>query len=306
MIDGRPCGIPIFATLHEALAGCGSKPDFLIIGCAFPGGALSASLRTNVADAIRAGIGIVNGMHDFICKDPELGDLARSLNVPTLDVRQPNGKLHYWHGDVLSIPTPRIAVLGTDCAIGKRTTARFIQQTCNKHGINTEMVTTGQTGWMQGCNHGFILDATPNDFVSGELEHAIVQTARACNPDLILIEGQAAFRNPSGPCGAEFIVSGRARGVIIQHAPGRTYYEGYEELNLRIPPVEEDVELARLYGARTLAITLNGERLDDAALLKERDRLREKLDVPVILPMQEGVEELLPVIRIYIDEERRR
>ena len=55
----------------------------------------------------------------------------------------------------------------------------------------------------------------------GELEHAIVSCWEEAHPDLILLEGQSSLRNPSGPCGSEFLLSGGARGVILQHAPGR-------------------------------------------------------------------------------------
>ena len=96
-----------------------------------------------------------------------------------------------------------------------------------------------------------MLDALPNDFVTGELEHAILSCARELSPELILLEGQSALRNPSGPCGSELILSGAARGVILQHAPGRRFFEGHER-RVRIPPVEEEIELIRLLGARTL------------------------------------------------------
>ena len=90
------------------------------------------------------------------------------------------------------------------------------------------MVYTGQTGWLQGYPHGFIFDATPNDFVCGELEGAILECARELEPEVIFIEGQAALRNPAGPCGSEMIISAGASGVILQHAPARKYVEDYE------------------------------------------------------------------------------
>ena len=58
------------------------------------------------------------------------------------------------------------------------------------------MIYTGQTGWLQGGKYGFIFDSTLNDFVSGELEHAILTCYEETNPDVILIEGQSALRNP--------------------------------------------------------------------------------------------------------------
>src|SRR5215831_17987650 len=83
-----------------------------------------------------------------------------------------------------------------------------------------------------------VLHSIPNDFVSGELEHAVVSCWDERRPELILLEGQSALRNPSGPCGSEFLLSGGARGVILQHAPGRIYFDGEEELGSRIPSVE--------------------------------------------------------------------
>ena len=96
-----------------------------------------------------------------------------------------------------------------------------------------------------GAPSGFILDATPNDFVTGELERAVVACAREAKPDLILLEGQSALRNPSGPA-APSCCSPRRTGVVLQHAPGRTFFEGLERLGARIPPLEEEIELDRL------------------------------------------------------------
>ena len=65
-----------------------------------------------------------------------------------------------------------------------------------KKGHSADMIYTGQTGWMQGWDYGFIFDSTVNDFVSGELEKSIVVCYKEKNPDFIIIEGQAALRNP--------------------------------------------------------------------------------------------------------------
>jgi uncharacterized NAD-dependent epimerase/dehydratase family protein len=156
---------------------------------------------------------------------------------------------------------------------------------------------------MQGAPYGFVLDSVPNDFVSGELEHAIVSCWKAARPELILLEGQSALRNPSGPCGSEFILSGRAAGVILQHAPHRAWYEGLEEFNLRVPPVADEIELIHRLGARTLAVTLNGEGMRPEALRAEQQRLRWGLGIPVVLPLEEGVGALVPVVREFLAAE---
>ncbi len=104
-----------------------------------------------------------------------------------------------------------------------------------------------------------VLDATPNDFVCGELEAAIVECAEKSNPDLMILEGQSALRNPLGPCGAELIVSGNAKGVILQHTPFRNFFDTVEGFGCRLPTVEGEIKLIEMYGAKVIAVTLNGE-----------------------------------------------
>ncbi len=307
VLDGRPRGIPVYASIGDALA-AGHRPDFCVVGVATSGGRLTPGLKALLLEAIGSGMSVVNGLHEFLSDDRELAAAAAHGHVTITDVRRTAKRtdLHFWSGEILEVEAPRIAVLGTDCALGKRTTARFLLEACRRAGIPTELVFTGQTGWMQGAPFGFIFDSIPNDFVSGELEHAIVSCWRAARPDLILLEGQSALRNPSGPCGSEFLISGRARGVILQHAPARACYEGLEGLDLRIPPVSDEIALIRTLGARTLAVTLNGEHMSRGALEAERNRLRAELGIPVVLPLEEGVDSLLPVVREFLASEAKR
>ncbi len=303
VLDGEARGIPVFESVEAMLAAVRAKPAYCVIGCAPHGGVMTSSLRATLDRAIRAGISIVNGLHEFLSDDPAWTALAKQADVSLIDVRKPRPPLHFWTGEIQSVRAPRVAVLGTDCAVGKRTTARLLVEACAKRGIAAQMIYSGQTGWMQGAPHGFILDAVPNDFVGGELEHGIVSADRNISPDLIVLEGQSALRNPSGPCGSEFILCGGARGVILQHAPGRRHFHGFEELGCRIPPVCEEIQLIRLLGARTLALTLNGENLEPDELRAEATRLGERLGIPVVLPLEEGVDALIPLIEQYIAEE---
>ena len=176
----------------------------------------------------------------------------------------------------------------------------MIEKMCRENGIRAEMIYTGQTGWLQGYKYGFILDATLNDFVSGELEHAIVKCARESLPDLILIEGQSGLRNPLGPCGMEIMVSGDVKGVVLQHAPFRVHFDELEKLGCRLPDVTDEIELIKMYGAETLAVALNGEGGRQAELNRYQHELAEKLGIPVIRPLVEGVSALLTVIRQFL------
>ena len=310
VLDGQGRGIPVFATIPEALQALGKPPDFCVVGVATSGGRVTPGLRGLLAEAIASGMSIVNGLHEFVSDDPGLSAAAAAKGVSITDVRKhaKRTELHFWSGDIREVAAPRIAVLGTDCALGKRTTARLLMEACRRAGLGTELIFTGQTGWMQGEPFGFILDSIPNDFVSGELEHAVVSCWRSLRPDLILFEGQSSLRNPSGPCGSELLLSGGAKGVILQHAPARIYYEGLEELGefARIPPLADEIALVAGYGAETLAVTLNGEHRSREQLRSDQARYRAELEIPVVLPLEDGVEELVSVAREFVARETKR
>ena len=72
---------------------------------------------------------------------------------------------------------------------------------------------------------------------------------RELAPQLILIEGQSALRNPSGPCGAEFLSSAQAKGVILQHAPGRELYKTTER-PWPMADIADDIKIIQLYGSK--------------------------------------------------------
>ncbi len=306
LLDSRTRGIPIFESVSTMLEEIGSKPDFCVIGVATSGGAMPPELRKDLVDAAQAGISLVNGLHQFLADDRELASIVQNRGAQIIDVRRrrPTSELNYWTGKVLSLDTPSIAVLGTDCAVGKRTTASLLLGACRDAGLNAQMVFTGQTGWLQGYPYGFILDATPNDFVCGELEAAILACDRETAPDVIFIEGQASLRNPMGPCGSELILAGGARGVILQHAPAREFFDELEDLGCRIPPIEEEIQLIGLLGGEVWAVTLSEEGMTFEAAQEAQSSLAEKLGVPVVLPLRDNLEDLVQVIKDRIEPGR--
>jgi uncharacterized NAD-dependent epimerase/dehydratase family protein len=305
VLDGVTRGIPIDASLEEALARLPSPPDFAIVGIATSGGRFTPELKASVCEALERGLSVVNGLHEFLSDDAALSSAARRNGATLIDIRKvpPRSELHFWTGKIARLAIPRIAILGMDCAIGKRTTTRMLVEASGRAGIHAEWISTGQTGWLQGAPFGILLDALPNDFVSGELEHAILSCSRELAPDVIFLEGQSSLRNPSGPCGSELLLSGGARGVVLQHAPGRVFFEGYEEEALRIPSVAEEIELIRLLGARVLALTLNGQGLSPKELRDARARLERELSLPVALPLEDGVDAVIPAIREFLRDE---
>ncbi len=297
LLDGRFRDMPIFESVSDALAQVGPV-TYAIVAVATVGGVLPPNMLTDIKLALKNGLSVVNGLHEFLTDKPDLVALAQQHGGQLIDVRRPKPRheLHFWTGEINRITCPIIAVLGTDCALGKRTTARLIRETCGQNNLNAQMIYTGQTGWLQGGHYGFVFDSTLNDFVSGELEHALVSCWRETGADLLLIEGQASLRNPSGPCGSEFLVSGNARHVVLVHAPKRTHYDHNPDWG-RIPPVETEIALIRGYSSDVIALALNTEGCSRAEAYAYQKAYAEQLNIPVLLPLEEGVAPILPIIQ---------
>lgn len=304
VLDGKKRNIPVYASIADFAKHGKAKAKYCIIGVATKGGVIPESLRAMLREALENGFGLVNGLHEHISDLPELANLASEKGLEIIDVRKPKRfkDLHFWSGIIKSVHCPKIAVLGTDCALGKRTTARFLTEAMKKAGFRAEMIYTGQTGWMQGAKYGFVFDSTLNDFISGEMEHAMVKCWQEAKPDIIFIEGQSALRNPSGPAGSEWIVSADANAVVLQHNPARKQYKDMEFYPAYIPDPKEEIAMIAMYGAPTMALTLNTSKM---TLQEARDyaaKHEKELGIPVVLPLEDGVARLVPLFRDMIEK----
>tara|TARA_R110002051_G_scaffold319116_1_gene402683 strand:+ start:6147 stop:7211 length:1065 start_codon:yes stop_codon:yes gene_type:complete len=305
ILDGKHRGIPIVASIDEAITKFISI-DYLIVGVATKGGILSKTILSTIKHAITYKIHIVNGLHDLLCKEEDIVKIAAKNEVELIDIRKPKSikDLHFWTGEIFNIDIPIIAVLGMDCAMGKRTTTQLMIEACNKVDIHAEMIYTGQTGWMQGSKFGFIFDSTINDFVSGELEHSIISCCYDTKPDMIFLEGQSSLRNPSGPCGLEMLISGNAKHVVLVHAPNRKYFDNNSEWG-NIPSLESEIEIIEKFGSKVIAIALNTNGFSFEQAKFTKSELKNLLNLPVVLPIEEGVQEIITVLKSLKNENKR-
>lgn len=293
VLDGRFRGIPIVGDVEASLR-LARAPRVAVVGCAPHGGRLTAQLRDQLIRCARLGLSLVSGLHDYLSDDEEIVELVAQSEQTITDVRKPPkpADMHFWSGAVHDIRAHRIAVLGTDCAIGKRTTTRWLTESLRRLGHTAEMIYTGQTGWMQGGRFGIVHDSLPGDFVSGELEYAMVQCHRELDPDFMLIEGQSSLRNPAGPCGSTLLLSASADAAIVQHAPARTNYDGQPGPRGVIPSLQSEIALIEAHGVPVAAVTLNLAGLSVVAADAVVERYRRELGVPVICPLAEGTDRL--------------
>ena len=306
LLDGKNRNIPVFEHLQKAIDTLTplkslTSIQYLIIGVATVGGRLPGNLLEVVKDALKNGISIINGLHEYLNDKPEIVALATSNGAILIDVRKPKNRedLSFWTGEIYKVKAPIIAVIGMDCAMGKRTTARMLRQACDAQSIKAQMIYTGQTGWLQGGKYGFIFDSTLNDFVSGELENAIVSCWKETAADIIFLEGQSSLRNPSGPCGMELLISGNAKQVVLLFSPKRKYFDNDEHWGL-IPTVESEIEIIEKLVSKVIALAINTEDCTTEEAFTYQKQYEQKLNILVLLPIQEGVDKIVPVLKSLI------
>lgn len=264
-LGDEPNGIPIVRSLADAIEVIGITPEYFIFGMAPASGLLSSHERGVVLEAIDLGINIVNGLHEFLNDDPVFAAASLAKNVEILDIRKPRAKKHLrlFSGRIAEVGCPRIAVLGTDCAIGKRTTANILTRALNERGVKAVMIGTGQTGLIQGARYGVALDAVPSQFCAGELEATIVEAFENENPDVIIVEGQGSLSHPAYST-SSFVLRGSCPdGVVLQHAPARRYRCDFEKMPMPLPA--DEINLIETFSkTKVIGLTINHENMTDA------------------------------------------
>lgn len=282
VLDNVTNAIPIVEDLEAAVTRQAYIPDTLIYGIAPSTGKMSTTDREVVLNAISLGMNIVGGLHEYLGDDPEISSAAEAANVKIRDIRKPKQirDMRLFDGSVSEVKAIRIAVLGTDCAIGKRTTATILARELNACGIKAILVSTGQTGLMQGAKYGIAMDAVPPQFCCGELERVIVAASHDNDPDVILIEGQGALSHPAF-CTSAFILRGsQPSAVVLQHAPKRAHRCDFPTMPM--PLIKSEITLIEAFAdTRVIGITLNHEAMTGTDVIRTIDSLSRDLGIPV-------------------------
>lgn len=282
VLDGKPNGIPIYLNLADVQTKLGTNASHFIFGTAPPSGLLSPHERVVILTAIDLGMNIVNGLHEFFNDDPEFSAASTAKKIELIDIRKPRPKknLRLFDGSITDVKCPRITVLGTDCAIGKRTTATILTRKLNECGLKAVMISTGQTGLIQGARYGVALDAIPAQFCAGELEGSIIEAYEGENPDVIIIEGQGALSHPAYST-SSFVLRGSCPdGVLLQHAPARSSRCDFKQMMMPSPATE--INLIQTFSdTRVIGLTLNHENMADAEVTEAIRTFELELGIPV-------------------------
>ena len=301
ILDGTPKSIPVYASLSKAIEharSAGKHPTHFVIGLAPDGGRLPDDAHAAVAQALQNGMNVDSGLHDFLGDLPEISKLAKSLNLTIRDVRKtpPRDQMHFFSGKIEEVDCLKIAILGTDSAIGKRTTAWIVVHALRELGCPTELVGTGQTAWMQGARYSVVFDSLINDFVSGEIEHAVWLAWKEQSPFAIVVEGQGSLMNPAYPGGFEILAAARPDAVVLQHAPKRLEYDGFPGYPLH--PLPRQIEAIQLISGRpVVAVTINHERMTNQEIDESVETIKLETGLPAFDVLRDGGQALAELLK---------
>ena len=201
--------------------------EVLLIGIATIGGVFTDEVYPHVLKALELGMSVVNGLHQRLVDVPEFVEKAEKTGVKLVDVRVPPKDLRILDGEIFSVNSLIVGVFGTDCAVGKRTTAVQLWNRALERGLRAGFLATGQTGIMIGADEGIAVDAVPGDFIPGVLERAVVDLSR--DKEIVFVEGQASLLHPSyGQVALGILYGTRPSKVVLVHDFDYPYFSEFD------------------------------------------------------------------------------
>lgn len=296
-LGDKKSNIPIFATLDESLSNLLKVPDCYIYGKAPLDTCISAEERFLILEAMEKGMDIINGLHQFFSEDQEFAYMAAKCNIQIKDIRKPPSlnDSHVFTGQISTVNVPVIAILGTDCACGKMTTAVELNKALNNLGLKSIMIATGQTSLMQGAKYGASMDALVSQFAIGELENAVVQAFKHENPDIILVEGQSSVSHPAFMSSIGILKGSVPDGVILQHPPARKFRCDFPTLTM--PTVQSEIQLIECISqSQVIAIALSHENLTNEEILKIIKDYEDRFQLPTTDVLTYGCRKLVQAL----------
>lgn len=301
-LDKKKKGIPLLNNLDEAFIQ--TKPETFVIGAVSEGGMLPDGYDAAVDWALSKGLDIVSGLHQFLSDDPRFIQQAQKYHCTITDVRKIfRDYKRFYTGDITNVPSLKIALIGTDSAIGKRTLAILLVEELRRRGKIADMIFTGQTGWLQGWPHGVVLDAMINDFVSGGIEGAILESWMDLHPEFMIIEGQGSLVHPFFPGGFEILTASQVQGFILVDAPKRPHLDGFP--GHPMPDPRRVVNIAELLTEKKLVgVGINHERMSNKDIDHAKYSYKELFHVPVSDPLSDGVEDLVDAVETLFNEKK--
>ncbi len=280
-LDDKKSGIPIFSSINDAINQLKLVPEYFIYGIAPLASYLDEDQKKIIFDAMQKGMNIVNGLPEFFNDNEEYRLKATEYGIKMYDIRKspPRKDLHNFTGKINAVKTPVILIAGTDCAVGKRTTAVSLVTALRDQGVKATFIATGQTGILQGSKFGVAIDVLSSGFATGEVENAILEAIQEDHPDIIIVEGQGALSHPAFTSSSAILRGAMPKAIIIQHPPKRQNRCDYSEIPM--PTLESEIELIEVFSkSHVIAITINHEDMVDDELETTIEKYEYEYELP--------------------------
>lgn len=279
--------IPIVEDVTTALDTV-PRAEVLVIGVAPAGGGLPEEWVTDIQDAIQAGCDVVSGLHVFLGETSEWSELAAENDVRLFDVRKPPDKdeLRVAEGHPDGVDADIVLTVGTDCAVGKRTTTFELYRAAQESGLDAGWVATGQTGIMVGAHRGVVIDRVPADFTAGVVEDLVQEVA--ADHDIVFVEGQGALTHRAYSGVTLAILHGAwPDAVVLVDDPDRKRRYHFDQWPVRTVGTEQTL-IEELSDATVAGLSTWGDPANE----------HDKIDLPVANVYEEGGPEgLLSAVR---------
>lgn len=285
---------PIVATVAEATA---LGADVLVIGVATVGGVLPERFRTDIVQALRAGMSVVNGLHVVLNDDSELVAMLHPGRI-IWDVRQEPPGLMPGTGAAAALPGRRVLTVGTDMAIGKMTASLELDRSAKVLGLRSAFLASGQIG-MCISGDGIPLDAVRVDFAAGAVEQLVAR--HSATSDLLFVEGQGSILHPASTAWLSLIRGSCPTHLVLCHRAGQTRISRQP---VTMPPLREVAALFESVasvagvqpGPKVVGVALNCGHLDDDDAARALAEAEAECGYPTVDVVRQGADRLLDAI----------
>jgi len=287
-VFGTGDGIPVVADLIP-------DSDAVFIGIAPPGGKLPDDWRSVICEALRRGLDVVSGLHDFLADDDEFVQLSSAFGGRIIDVRR-NSEKETAKATPFRQDCLRIHTVGQDCSVGKMVVTLELQRALSQRDVDAEFLATGQTGIMISGD-GVPIDCVVADFVNGAADGLV---RRNEHHDVLLIEGQGSISHPSFSAVTLGLLHGCApQGLIYCYEVGREEVKGLDGIPLL--PTRRLIEAYEMsaslrHPCRVIGIAMNGRNVSPEDAARERRRMADEFGLPVCDVYRDGASVLADAV----------
>ncbi|HIK45511.1 MAG TPA: DUF1611 domain-containing protein [Leptolyngbyaceae cyanobacterium M65_K2018_010] len=291
-LTGLEKEIPIVDSLTAALP---YNPNVVAIGIAPSGGNLPEPWFQELEQAVKAGLSIVNGLHTPMAQHPALAPWL-GPNQWIWDVRQEPTGLTVGTGQASQLPCKRILAVGTDMSVGKMSTILELHRACQRRGLRSKVIATGQTNLMLG-DDGIPLDAVRVDYASGAVEQMLMRYGY--DYDFLFVEGQGSLLNPASTATLPLLRGSQPTHLVLAHRAGQTHIQNFPQVKIPALPLVIDLyeQVAAAGGAfataKVVAIALNTGHLPPAEAAVAIAAVERETGLPCTDPFRQGADKIL-------------